>query len=333
MTGRQPGPALSVVVPTDRYDSIHHLLASLRAQSVRDRLEIVLVTASASALGPDGGACAGLHSVTVVEVADIYPFFQARAQGIRAAHAPIVLLGQGHAYLEPHHCEIVIRAHEGPWAAVGPALFNANPATITSWLALYMDHGSSVEPGHGGVVDHLPGVSSSYKRALLLEYGDGLESMMRSTERRHSDLRARGHQLYLEPAAKAFLLNVSQPWTLVNERLITGRGYAGARAAHWSRRRRLAYAIAFPLIPLVRLPRILRGMRGALGPGLILRGLPVLGLSLVAGAVGEGVGYAFGMGDALRRANEMELHRERYVRPGERGPRKGAVSAASSGPR
>jgi hypothetical protein len=211
-------------------------------------------------------------------------------------------------------------------------LFNANPATMTSWLGLYMDHGPSVVPGHGGVVHHLPGVSSSYKRALLLEYGDGLESMMRSTERRHADLRARGHQLYLEPAAKAFLLNVSQPWTLVKERLLTGRGYAGARAAHWSRGRRLAYALAFPLIPLVRLPRILRGMR-ALGPGRILRGLPVLGLSLVTGAVGEGVGYAFGMGDALRRANEMELHRERYVRPDERGPRTGGISAASPGPR
>ena len=46
-------------------------------------------------------------------------------------------------------------------------------------------------------VDYLPGHNSSYKRDVLLGYGDRLESMMESETVLHWDLRAKGHRLYL----------------------------------------------------------------------------------------------------------------------------------------
>jgi hypothetical protein len=307
-------PALSVILPTDTYDTVRNELAALRAQTVRDRLEVVIVTSSVAALGAEDGDCEGFHSVTVVELGSLYPLYRARAEGVRRAHAPIVLLAESHAYPGPRHCEALIRTHEGPWAVVGPAMCNANPGTMRSWSGLYMDYGPWVEAKTPGTVDELPGHNSSYKRSVLLEYGDQLEAMMMSSPRRHADLLARGHQLYLEPAARTYHLNVSLPWPWIEERLVGGRSFAGARCYHWGIGRRALYAVGAPLIPLVRLVRIVPLMRRARGWAFVLRAFPALMASLVLGSLGEGLGYAFGAGGAMDRVNEMEIYKERYVR-------------------
>jgi hypothetical protein len=309
------GPELSVILPTDTYETIRNELASLRSQTAHDQLEIVIVTGSSAALGPENGARDGFHSLTVVEIEELYPLYRARAAGVRAASAPVVLLAESHAYPDPRHCEALIRTHREPWAVVGPMMCNANPATTRSWAGLYMDYGPWVGIDRGMQVDQLPGHNSSYKRSILLEYGDRLESMMRSSPRRHADLRSRGHRLYIEPAAKVYHLNVTLPWSWLEERLVGGRSFAAARSHEWSPGRRVLYAVAWPLIPIVRFGRIVRDMRRSQGLGFILGSLPALAVSLVISGLGEGLGYALGPGDATLRVNEMELHKERYVRP------------------
>ena len=39
-----PGPALSVILPTDTYETVRNELTALRRQTVRDQLEIVIIT-------------------------------------------------------------------------------------------------------------------------------------------------------------------------------------------------------------------------------------------------------------------------------------------------
>ncbi|MBA3893183.1 MAG: hypothetical protein H0X69_05745 [Gemmatimonadales bacterium] len=321
-----PGPELSVILPTDTYATVANELAALRAQTVREQLEIVIVTGSAVGLGPENGTCDGFHSVTVVEVEHLYPLSRARARGVQAAAAPIVLLAESHAYLERRHCEALIRAHQGSWAVVGPAMWNANPATMRSWAGLYLDYGPWVEVSRSGAAEVLPGHNSSYKRSVLLEYGDQLESMMKSSPRRHADLLSRGHRLYLEPGARTYHLNVSLPWSWLEERLVGGRSYAAARSLHWSTARRLVYGAASPLIPAVRVGRVLRDMRRTQSAAFILRSLPALGVSLLVSAIGEGLGYLFGAGGATHRVNEMEVHKERYVRAADNPAVTGVVS-------
>ena len=65
----------------------------------------------------------------------------------------------------------------------------------------------------------------------------------------HAEFRARGQELFLEPAARVDHLNVSRlRWALI-ERFESGRTFAGMRARGWSWPRRLAYALGSPLIP------------------------------------------------------------------------------------
>ena len=314
------GPALSVILPTDTYDTIRNVLGAYRAQTVREQLEIVILTESAAGLGPENGACDGFDAVRIVEVDDLYPLPRTRAAGVRAASAPIVLFAETHAFPDPRHCEALIRAHQGPWAVVAPAMCNANPATTRSWAGLYMDYGPWVdarEP-HVADVDTLPGNNSSCKRSVLLEYGDRLDSMMLSSMRRHADLRARGFQLYIDPEAKTYHLNVTRPLFWLEERFVGGRSFAAGRSRHWSRARRIVYAAGSPLLPVVRLTRVVRYVRRPDRARFVGRMLPALLLRLAVSAVGECLGYGFGAGGALRRVNEMELHKERYVRPADR---------------
>lgn len=326
-----PGPAMSVILVAETDNAVQDVLAAFRAQTVREQLEIVLVKPRAAGAAPPPGAGDGFHSVTVVEVDDFHPLWGPRARGVHAARAPVVLLGESHAFPDPGHCQALLHAHRGPWAVVGPGFDNANPATLRSWIGLYMDYGPWVRPDRGRSVDHLPGHNSSYKRAVLLDYGERLEAMLVSSLRRHADLQARGHQLYLEPAARLFHLNVSRPGPWLEERLAAGRVFAAARSRNWGVPRRLLYAAAWPLIPAVRLGRVLRDMRRAQTAGFILRSLPLLAVGLGLSGLGEGLGYALGAGRATRRVIEMELHKDRYVRPADHPRATGLTPRTTAG--
>ena len=61
------------------------------------------------------------------------------------AHAPIVALAEDHCFPEPGWADALIRAHQGPWAVVGPVVRNANPATIVSWCDFVIGYGPWME--------------------------------------------------------------------------------------------------------------------------------------------------------------------------------------------
>ena len=203
----------------------------------------------------------------------------ARAEGIRRARAPVVALAEDHSYPAPGWAQALIAAHREPWAAVGPVVANANPGSTMSWANHLVEYGPWIEPADPGPVDFLPGHNSAYKRALLLDYGPELEAMLEAECLLHQDLRTRGYQVYLEPRAKTYHLNYSKPFSWIPVHFHGSRLFAAARTRYgrWGLRRRLVYASASVLIPLVRLRRIWAKVRPALRPGQFLRLLPAVG--------------------------------------------------------
>lgn len=314
--GEPQGPELSVVVVApDRYDTIRKTLRHLRAQTVSTQLEIIMIMPSAEGLDLDA-ASRDFFQVRVVDVGKIGSSARAAATGIRQASAPVVALLEDHCYPDPGWAEALIEAHRQPWAAVGPAMANANPGSMISWADLFFDYGRWVEPAAPGPVDDLPGRNSSYKRAILLDYGSELEVMLEREGGLHRDLQAKGHRLYLEPAAKAYHMNVSLPSSYIRQRFHAGRMYAATRAQHkrWSPVRRLLYIGGTPVIPFVYLRRILREIRRSGYWGRLLpQILPALIVGLVVSAAGALVGYAFGIGDAEQHLSHFESYRLRHV--------------------
>jgi hypothetical protein len=141
---------------------------------------------------------------------------------------------------------------------------NANPATALSWAAMFLHFGGAVEPSGGFEADY-PAASHnmSYTRAALSECGDQFADLMTAEMFLHDALRARGHRLWVEPSAVTRHTNISQLGSALVQVWIGGRLYGGLRRGFggWPLGRRIVYAGGSPLIPLVRLRRVVRLMR------------------------------------------------------------------------
>ncbi len=314
-------PAMSVILAApDRYEAVRKTMRYLRAQTARDRLEIVIVAPTARDLDIDAAEREAFLQFRVVEVGVIKSPAQAYAAGTRGASAPVVALAEEHSYPEPGWAEALIEAHRQPWAAVGPVIVNANPRTALSWAHVLLGFASWLEPTAAGVVGHLPGHNASYKRGLLLEYGPQLEAMLAVEILLHWDLRARGYELYLEPGAKTSHVQVTHLPSWIAVQFLSARLFASTRALNgrWSAFRRLLFTCGAPIIPstspLWRLRGIVQEVRRPGRPhDLLPRALPALLFGLALAGAGQVVGYAFGAGDAIERMADFEFHRDRHV--------------------
>jgi GT2 family glycosyltransferase len=262
---------------------------------------------------------AELHSCRVIEVPEATTGCEANAAGARAAAAPVVAFAEDHSYVDPHWAAALIEAHEGDWAAVGPEVGNANPATMTSWADFVMSYGPWMKPAEGGQRPFLLGHNCSYKRDVLLAAGDELTSMLGAESVFHYRLAAAGHGLYLEPRARVSHLNFSR-WTVsLRVQFHSGRVYASSLRSGWSTPRKMIYALASPLIPLVRFGRSLRlirrpGQRDVVPTGVI----PALALGILCDGVGQVMGHIAGVGRSERRLSDYEYRRVDYITAADR---------------
>jgi hypothetical protein len=242
---------------------------------------------------------------------------EANAAGVRVAHAPLVAFVEEHSYPEPGWAQAFIRAHTQPWAVVGPVARNANPGSLVSWADFALFYGPWAEGHAAGPVAHLPGHNSSYKRDLLLNYGKELGALLGAESVLQWDLRAQGHKLYLEPAARMAHVNFGLPRPWLTVLFHASRLFAAVRALRWPVWRKALYVLGTPLIPAVRLVRMVREQRRIhpqqRPPWLAW---PLIALGLALSACGELLGYLTGAGRASERMSALESHRLHYTREG-----------------
>jgi GT2 family glycosyltransferase len=305
---------MSVVISTpDTFEAIRKTVSHLREQTVRDSLEIVVVAASREKLAMDEGELSVFASHQVVELGEVASVAAANTAGVRHARAPIVAFAEDHCFPEPDWAERLIAAYDGPWVAVGPAVRNANPRTAVSWADLFIGYDPWLEPIEAHEVEFLPGHNSSYLREVLLAYGERLESMLDAETVLHWDLRAQGHRLFLESAARVAHTNFSLWSSWIPAQFFNGRLFAATRVRQMSAAKRWVYVLGSPLIPLVRLARVSspRRSRALLGP--YLRCLPVLVVGLMLDGIGQMLGYAFGVANAVEEVAKIEANRARHI--------------------
>lgn len=306
----------AVVVSMGGADHVRPSLEALAAQTALERMELVLV--SPAEINPADALLAPFGRVRVVR-RELDTLGRSIAAGFLAAGAPVVAYAEEHSLPEPGWAEALIERHRGPWVAVGWSLANANPATTASWAHLLTDFGPGVRPVRSGERSGaMPWHHISYKREALTPYGESLGEAYEAEGLLQEDLVRRGGRLFMEGGVCSRHINISRLRWNLRSHFYGGRGYGAARADHasWSRPRRLAYAAAFPLVPLVRLKRLRLDMartreeRGR-KPGLVAS----LAVNLLANALGEAVGYVKGAGPARHDRLPMELERRRFLGP------------------
>jgi glycosyl transferase family 2 len=311
-------PALSVILITpDSFETIRRTVGCLVRQTVCEQIELVIIAPQDADVDVDEALVAPLAGVRVVRLASLTPTGPGRAAGIRAARAPVVAFGEEHCFPAPTWAAALLEGHREEVAAVGPAIHNANPDTIVSWADFLMGYGPWAAPVDRREVEFLPGHNSSYKRDVLLEYGDALDTLMEAETVLMWDLRAKGHRLLLEPAAYTAHTNFGLWSSWLPVMFLNGRAFADTRSSSWTPARRLAFVAASPLIPFVRLARSI-GHARRLGRGgwFLARVIPTLGVGLVLDGIGQMTGYALGAGNTHAKLAAYEWHRMKHTRRG-----------------
>jgi len=303
-------PEISVVVAVGRLrERAGRCLASLAAQGLGERMEVLLVDcAPASAAVPGAEA----SWVRTLQEAPGITFAHARAVAVAQARAPVVAFVEEHVRVRAGWAQALLDTYAtGDWAGVGAVPFqgSAHPQAELLHLASYGDWSPPVPQGD---VEWLPGHNASFRTAVLRALGEDLERLLGCDLLLHQRLRRDGRRLVMAPGAEIDHLNEASVRELCRGLFLWYRCYAPLRATEerWSAARRAAYVLGAPLVPLWALRTWRRRLRRGGGPWLLrlLRWLPSIIALHGAGAWGQALGLAFGPGDAPVRFSDYELH-------------------------
>ncbi len=315
-------PLLSVVINIiENYAIFRRMVDYLRKQTRHKEIEIVIVTTPQGLATIDEADFVPFHSYQMVRLENMLTVGVGFTAGITHARAAIVVMAEDHAYPNPQWAEALIAAHQQDYSAVGPAMANANPATRISWANFFLCFIEWFDPAAGHDVDALPGHNTSYKRDILMSFGQSLLPDLLSSERTlHYKLKERQYRLYLEPGAQIAHVNIAKFIPYLSHSFDGGRIFGNLRSRDWPLVKRLIYTIAAPLVPLVRLYRIHKALIRTKDDQhqLFWWTLGLLVLGLCTHAFGEVIGYLAGSGTAQARYLKYELHRRDYVRSDER---------------
>ena len=259
------GPRMSVVLVTDRYETIRGVVRRFGAQTVAGELEVVLVAPSSAGLTADPEDVAPFHGHRLVEVDDIYPLWLARAAGVRVSTAPIVTVGETHALPRSDWAATVLAAFDAGRAAVVPGFTNGNPDGAISWSNLIVDYGRWSRALPAGEVGASPAYNAIFSRPILEALGERLDALYSPGFDAAGAVRAQGHAVWFQPSAVLYHINVSRRWAWIRERVVVSRVQAAERSRGWGRGRRLAYMGGSPLIVPLLMRRVWPGLRAARG--------------------------------------------------------------------
>jgi hypothetical protein len=310
-------PKLTVVIVVGaRRDRVPGALASVLRQANVDEIEVRLIDIAPG--DPPPVSQSDHRSVHVHRMPAGTLFSVAKATGVRHAAAPVIVFLEEHCRVWPGWASALIDAHRGPWAGVGAEVHNANPEVLLSRHIEVLNYSECLPPAARREVAVLPGHNSSFKRDVLLGYGDRLVELLRAEIVLHTQLRRDGHRLLLEPAARFSHINETSLESAARGRFIWNRcyGWMRARTFGWSMPRRVVYIVSTPLIPVYSLSRLALfavRKRPALLPRLIVAS-PMLFAMQLAAACGHSAGLLFGIGDAEARFTLYEMNEFRRYR-------------------
>lgn len=308
-------PALSVILATDKYETVRRTLERWRRQTLRKQIEIVLVAPSEASVKGAEVLKDEFAAVRVVvdPVDDLAP---ARAVGIRAAAAPIIFVGETHSFPNAQFVEVMLEALSGEWTSITPAFENANPDGAMSWAAFLSDYGRWASGLPPGEIAEGPVYNAAFRKAPLLQMGERLVHALTRDDELWATLRKAGHRVYFEPRAVLEHANISNFFEWVRQRFLVGLLIASGRVERWSMFRRVVYIGGSFLIPLVLLRRVVPGVVStARSKRLPWTVIPLLVFGEFIKAAGEFSAYlGFSGAPAERAMHEYELHKLSYVR-------------------
>ena len=282
-------------------------------QTIIDKMEIIVVDLGASMSKPFTYP----PSVRVIVMPKSQETFwaAARMDAVKKASGDIIAFIEDHSFAHPDWAENVAKAFEGPWAAVGYSVVNANPQSYASRAGLVSDYILWMSPVLEGKAKLLPGNNVAYRRELLEHFGKRLEFDLGVDFNINQALRKQGHSLAMSATALIAHQNFERVGGLLRANYHYCRLLAANRASsqNWNVLRRILYSagapIGAPVIKLIRIVKSLRGRSALVWP--FISSIPVILLTFLVSAIGESLGYLFGAGRSAEDFNRWELMQPR----------------------
>ncbi len=315
--GEAPAEFAVIVVAADD-DNLRELLPRLRAQTLHERLELVVVVREGTPVAFGDAERAGFGRTRLVSCGAGASLPAGLALGARHAQAPFVALIEDHCYPDPAWAEALLARHREGHAVVGPEISNANPGSAVSACSFLLTHGAWSRPAQAGVVEAVAGDNASYRRETLLALGSEVEILLASGTLLHWLLRGSGETVFLEPRAKAAHLTPSRLGSFLGSRFHNGRAFSGLWSRSWPWPRRAYLALLAPVIAARRMAWAF-GLARRQSPELgVPRVAGLLALAWVASTLGYLAGFLTGAGASVYYSSDLYFRRHDHLQAGDR---------------
>jgi hypothetical protein len=305
-----------VLVLSGPYPAGAKTVAHLSRQTVASDLELVLVGPAEFEASLPEVEFSGFAAWQYVELPSLPYAATGFAAGTKAARAPLTVLCEDHCYPEPAWAEALLAASAGSEAsAIGPAMDNANPRSLTSWANFLLCFPEWFRPGRSGEISHSAGHNTCYRVEDLKPYWEDLERWFNPERVLHLELQERGKKIQVCAEARVSHVNISLRGAYLAQSFLGGRVFGASRSQRWPAAKNLLYALASPLVPPLRLWRLhcLLGTVEKRRAARFWPALPQILMGLLAHATGEALGYLFGEGGSALAYARYELYRRNYV--------------------
>lgn len=213
------------------------------------------------------------------------------SRAVRESTGDLILLTEDHCEPAPNWIRTMIDAQAEGRAVVGGRVEVLPDASPTDWAFYFVDFFRYAAPLPGGPMPTLTVCNVSYKRAQLEQILHLYETFFMETVVNDA-LKERFGELWMEPKSEVVMSRHASLRDAIYERYAFGRLFGCTRNGFTTKGKRLFYACASPVLPLMlawrmtnaalRSKTLFRGFTRALGP---------LVLMIFAWSWGEWLGY------------------------------------------
>jgi hypothetical protein len=292
VTAAPTQPDLSViVVPLGGGSHLVRCLEALRGQKDLPATEIILPMDERVPETDAESLMVLFPELRPVRLPGRRTYAELRAAGVKAARGRLIAITEDQCIPPARWCANIVAAHQKPAAAIGGPVDKAEPDSPINWSIYLRELGTYMTPVEEGPSPSLTDCNVTYKREAL-EAIAGVWAAEFHEPGVHQAL-ARNGPLWLSPALVTYQQREIHVVDAIRERYEFGRLYGSLRAAQLSLAGRLLLIAASPLLPLVLVARVLRGvLRKGRYIGACFRALPWMVLWAGIWSWGELLGYA-----------------------------------------
>ncbi len=241
------------------YASVAAALAAWDAQSLRSRLEVLVLCPSG--LGPAPGDHNPAHIVVDTGSAGLH---EARALGIAHATAPYIMLAEDHCLPDPSWAESILARIDEGWDGVVSTLRPGTRAGAFPQASFLIGYGEWMEPVTAGPTGVMCGWNGVIRRDLLLAIDPAeLRVLMCLGAFLVRHIRQQGARYFLESRAR--MRHFDPPGAAYECFLLflVGLGFGAMRTRRWFPPLRVFYLFLFPAIAAAHFRRAVRQFRRA----------------------------------------------------------------------